>query len=329
MSVSKFPIKRRTLLAGSAATLALGAAPAWAAYPDKPIKIIVPWAAGGSTDAITRVLAQRLSEGLKQPVVVDNKPGGAGHVGMDQAAKSAPDGYTLAIIELSHVYAPAVVANLPYDILRDFTPVTLVGTSPMVLFTGPDVTDFKSFLKSVSNPKGGPSAMANSGTGSISHLVGELFSQETKVKFNMVPYRGGAPAMVDLAAGQVSSYFATLATGSSLMASGKVKALAVTGRKRSDVPILRSLPTMTELGLKNMDVAQWWALVAPATTPLEVTERLRLELLSAMSDLKVVEKMSALGVEMKGTSRDQLRSFLRSESERWRTLARNVGLKPQ
>lgn len=331
MSAITFPIKRRTLLAGSAATLALGSAPAWAAYPDKPIKIIVPWATGGSTDAITRVLAQRLSEGLKQPVVVDNKPGGAGHVGIDMAAKSAPDGYTLAIVELSHVYAPAVVANLPYDMLRDFTPVTLVGTSPMVLFTGvgPENSDFKTFLKTASTTKGGPPAMANSGTGSISHLVGELFSQETKIKFNMVPYRGGAPAMVDLAAGQVSSYFATLATGASLMSAGKVKALAVTGRKRSDVPILRSLPTMTELGLKNMDVAQWWALVAPATTPLEVTERLRLELLTAMSDFKVVERMSALGVEMKGTSRDQLRGFLRAESERWRNLARAVGLKPQ
>src|SRR3982750_651865 len=159
MSVLKFPIKRRTLLAGSAATLALGAAPAWAAYPDKPIKIIVPWAAGGSTDAITRVLAQRLSEGLKKPVVVDNRPGGAGHVGIDQAAKSAPDGYTLAIVELSHVYAPAVVANLPYDMLRDFTPITLVGTSPMVLFTGPEVSDFKTFLKTSSTAKGGPPPM--------------------------------------------------------------------------------------------------------------------------------------------------------------------------
>lgn len=320
---------RRQYLGASAAGLALGSGLAWGAFPDKPVKIVVPWAAGGSTDAIARALAQKYTEIFKQPFIVDNRPGNSGHVGTDIAAKSAPDGYTLALVELSHVYAPAVVAKLPYDLLRDFTPVTLVGTSPMIMFAGPEAGDYKTFMRTLAANKGEPPAMANTGTGSVSHLIGEMFARSTRMKFNMVPYKGGAPAMQDLASGQVSVYFATLATASGLMAAGKVKPLAVTSRKRSDVPVLRTLPTLMELGLKDIDVSQWWALVAPATTSIEITERLRLGALSVMIDPQVLERMSTLGVEMKGTSRDQLRAFLRSESDRWQALARTVGLKPQ
>lgn len=322
--------RRRLVVAGSAAALSVGSSPAWAAYPDRPIKLVVPWAPGGSTDAIARALGQRLSETLKQAVVVDNRPGAAGHIGLDFVAKSPPDGYTLALVELSHVYAPAVVSNLSYDLLRDFSPITLVGTSPMILFTGAtgDASDFKTFLKAASTSKA-PLAMANTGTGSVSHLVGELFSQAAKVKFTMVPYRGGGPAMTDLAAGQVSAYFATLATASALMAAGKVRPLAVSTRKRSDVPVLRNVPTLAELGYKNIDVSQWWALMAPATTSLDVIDQIRGQTIGAMIEPRVLERMSTLGVEMKGTSRDQLRSFLRAESERWQTLARATGLKPQ
>ena len=209
--MTPFVPSRRRLLQSLGAGLAFAATSARAAFPDRPSKIIVPWAAGGSTDAIARALAQKLSESFKQPFVVDNRPGNGGHIGADLAAKSPPDGYTSIVLELSHVYAPAVVAKLPYDVLRDFTPVTLIGTSPMILFGPPDAGDYRAYLKKLAaSPV--PPAMANTGTGSVSHLVGELFSQATGIKFNMVPYRGGAPAMTDLAAGQVSAYFATLAT---------------------------------------------------------------------------------------------------------------------
>lgn len=324
-------LQRRTLLASAAASLAAASPFAWAAYPDKAIKIIVPWAPGGSTDAIGRALAQRLSETLGQAVVVDNKAGAAGQIGTDALAKSAADGYTLGIVELPHAIAPAVVAKLPYDLLRDFSPITLIGTSPLILFTGTgdDSKDLKTFLKTASTTKGGPPAIAHSGSGTISHLVGEMFAQRTRIKFNMVPYRGSAPALIDVAAGTVAAHFATLASGAALLSAGKIRALAVTSNARMAVPALLDVPTFTEVGVKDMVVNQWWALVAPITTPIDVLDKLRLDTISALASAGVQSRMTTLGVDLKGTSRDALRSFMRSESDRWQTVARDVGLKPQ
>ena len=266
---------------------------------------------------------------MKQTVLVDNKPGAAGQIGTDAAAKSAPDGYTLAILELPHAIAPAVVAKLPYDLLRDFTPITLLGTSPLVLFAGPDSTDLKAFVRNAA-AQAAPPAIAHSGSGTVSHLVGEMFAASTKLRFNMVPYRGSAPALTDVAAGQVAAHFATLASGSSLLGAGKIRALAVTSPRQLDnVPALRGVPTLAELGYKDIVLDQWWALVAPATTPLETIERLRSEAIAAMASTRVQERMQTLGVESRGTTRDQLRAFLRSETERWQTVARAIGLQPQ
>ena len=324
---------RRSAITGATAAAASLAFPklAFAAYPDKPIKIIVPWAPGGSTDAIGRALAQRLSETLGQAVVVDNKAGAAGQIGTDALAKSAADGYSLGIVELPHAIAPAVVAKLPYDLLRDFSPITLIGTSPLILFVGADTDskDLKAFLKNAATTKGGPPAIAHSGSGTISHLVGEMFAQRTKIKFNMVPYRGSAPALIDVAAGTVAAHFATLASGAALLSAGKIRAIAVTSNARMAVPALRDVPTFTELGVKDLVVNQWWALVAPITTPIDVLDKLRSETIGALASAGVQARMSTLGVDLKGTSRDELRGFMRSESDRWQTVARDVGLKPQ
>ena len=324
-------LQRRTLLVSAAATLATASPFAWAAYPDKAIKIIVPWAPGGSTDAIGRALAQRLSETMGQAVVIDNKAGAAGQIGTDALAKSAADGYTLGIVELPHAIAPAVVAKLPYDLLRDFSPITLIGTSPLILFTGTgeDSKDLKTFLKNAATTTGGPPAIAHSGSGTISHLVGEMFAQRSKIKFNMVPYRGSAPALIDVAAGTVAAHFATLASGAALLSAGKIRALAVTSNARMGVPALRDVPTFTELGVKDLVLNQWWALVAPITTPIDVLDKLRAETVAALASAGVQARMSTLGVDLKGTSRDELRGFMRSESDRWQTIARDVGLKPQ
>lgn len=321
---------RRTVM-GLAGLSLLGASRvAWAAYPDKPIKLIVPWAPGGSTDAIARAMAQRMGETLGQPMLVDNRAGAAGQIGTDAAAKSAPDGYTLAIVELPHAIAPAVVAKLPYDLLRDFTPITLIGTSPLILFAGTDATskDLKTFMRAASSVAN-PPALAHSGSGTVSHLVGELFAARTKVKYNMVPYRGSAPALVDVAAGLVAGHFATLASGASLLSAGKITALAVTGRRRMDVPSLRNVPTLAELGIKDIEVNQWWALVAPSTTPIAQLERLRLEAIGALTHPTVQSRMYTLGVDLKGSTRDELRSFMRTESQRWQEVARGIGLQPQ
>ncbi len=323
-------LNRRTAV-GLAGLSLLGASRiAWAAYPDKPIKLIVPWAPGGSTDAIARAIAQRMGETLGQSILVDNRAGAGGQIGTDAAAKSAPDGYTLAIVELPHAIAPAVVAKLPYDLLRDFTPITLIGTSPLILFAGTGATnkDLKTFVRTAS-AAANPPALAHSGSGTVSHLVGELFAARTKIKFNMVPYRGSAPALIDVAAGLVAGHFATLASGASLLSAGKITALAVTGKRRMDVPSLRNVPTLTELGIKDIEVNQWWALVAPSTTPIAQLERLRLEAVGALTHESVQNRMHTLGVDLKGSTRDELRSFMRTESQRWQEVARGIGLQPQ
>jgi tripartite-type tricarboxylate transporter receptor subunit TctC len=312
-----------------ACTLALGSTLARAAYPDKPVKLIVPWAPGGSTDAIARAIAQRMSATLGQSVVVDNRSGASGQIGTDAAAKAAPDGYTLAIVELPHAIQPAVVAKLPYDLLRDFTPVSMVGTSPLVLFANPTefkAGDVKAFIQRGKNPKA-PLAIAHSGAGSSSHLAAEVFASRGDFKYVAVPYRGSAPALTDVAAGMVAGHFATMASGSSLYGAGKLSPLVVTGPKR--LAVLPNVPTAREAGIEGMDFNQWWAVVAPATTPIQIIERLRTEIAAALAHPSTQERLSTLGIELKASSRDELRSFMRGEVERWGAIARKAGVKPE
>ena len=275
-------------------------------------------------------MAQRMGETLGQTVLVDNRPGAAGQIGTDAAAKAAPDGYTLTIVELPHAIAPAVVTKLPYDLLRDFTPVTMIGTSPLILFAsmGAESVDFKTYLRDAKARAAAPS-LAHSGSGTVSHLAGELLAERTGVKFNMIPYRGSAPALTDVAAGTVSGHFATMASGASLLSAGKIRALVLTSAQRMDLPALKNVPTLAEEGIKGMEINQWWALVAPATTPLPVIDRLRADALAALAHPGVKERLSSLGVELKGSSRDALRSFMRAEAERWQAVARRIGLQPQ
>jgi tripartite-type tricarboxylate transporter receptor subunit TctC len=303
--------------------------PAWASYPDKPIKLIVPWAPGGSTDAIARAVGNRISETLGKAIVVDNRPGAAGQIGTDACAKSTPDGYTLLLVELPHAIAPAVVAKLPYDLLRDFAPITMVGTSPLVLFSGvgPEAKDFSEFMKTAKNLKVAP-AIAHSGVGTVSHLAAELLSNKSNIKFNSVPYRGSAPALTEVAAGIVSAHFATLASGAPLLNQGKIRALAVTSAQRVKLPGLENVPTLNELGVKGMEMNQWWALVAPATTPIDIIEKLRAETLAAIVHPSVKERLSTIGVDLKGSARDELRAFMRSETFRWAEVAKSIGLQP-
>lgn len=312
------------LLAGAA----LISASAHAAYPDKPLRLIVPWAPGGSTDAIARAIAQRMGETMGQTVVVDNRSGASGRIGTEAAAKAAPDGYTFAIVELPHAIAPAVFNKMPYDLLRDFTPVSMVGTSPLMLFAGPQYKngDIKGFLKNHRNSKV-PLALAHSGNGSISHLSSELFATATGVRVNAIPYRGSAPALTDVAAGQVDAHFATLASASSLLGANRISALVVTGNTR--LASLPDVPTAREAGMEGMQFNQWWALVAPATTPIEIVERLRNEAVAALAHPSTRERLTTLGIDLKGSSRDELRAFMRSEVDRWGAVVRKAGIKPE
>ena len=297
-----------------------------AAYPDKPIRLIVPWAAGGSTDAIARAVAQRLSETMGQPVIVDNKAGASGQIGTDAAAKAAPDGHTLAIVELPHAIAPALFNKLPYDLLKDFSPITLVGTSPLILFVSSrnhKNGDIRGFMDNA-RAKGAPIALAHSGAGSVSHLTAELLGSRNRLKVLAVPYKGSAPALVDVAAGTVDGHFSTLASGGALLSAGKISALMVAGHSR--LAALPDVPTAHESRIDGVQVDQWWGLVAPATTPTPILERLRQEVAGAVAHPAVRDRLGALAVDLKDSSRDEFRAFLRAEVERWRTVVRQANV---
>lgn len=316
---------RRMLLSAAVFSVAAGTVRAQG-FPERPIRLIVPWAPGGSTDAVARALAQRMSETLGQSVVVDNKAGAAGQIGTQEAARSTPDGYTITIVELPHAIAPAVVAKLPYDVLRDFTPITLVGTSPLILFASPQFKTLPEFLKAA-RARAGETAVAHSGNGTVSHLSAAMLARTAGLRFNLIPYRGSAPALTDVASGQVAAHLATMASGSSLLGAGKLRALAVAGARR--LPSLPDVPTFAEAGIKDLVVEQWWALVAPATTPLPVVERLRGEAAAALAHASVRDRLSALAIDLRATQRDELRSFMRAEVARWGQVAQEIGLKAE
>lgn len=309
-----------------ALALTLGAA-AHAAYPDKPIRLIVPWAAGGSTDAIARAVAQRMSETMGQSVFVDNKAGASGQIGTDTAAKAAPDGYTISIVELPHAIAPALFQKLPYDLLTDFAPITMVGTSPLVLFV-PSAAykngDMKAFMKAA-RAKGGSVALAHSGAGSVSHLAAVQLGAKNHIKVLTIPYKGSAPALIDVSAGIVEGHFSTLASGNPLLSAGKLSALMVAGNTR--IAALPDVPTASESGIEGVQVNQWWGLVAPATTPIPILERLRQEVAAALVHPVVRDRLNALAVDLQASSRDEFREFLRAEVQRWGTVVRDANVK--
>lgn len=302
---------------------------ALAAYPEKPIRLIVPWAAGGSTDALARAVAQRMSESMGQPVVVENRAGASGRIGAEALAKSAPDGYTLGVIELAHTVAPSVFRQMPYDVLHDFTPVSLLGESPLILFSDSAryrAGDIQRFLAE-SRKAGAPLQLASSGNGTISHLAAKMLEAQAGIPVDAVPYRGSAPALTDVSAQLVKGHFATLASGSSLLAAGKISALMVTGPAR--LPSLPGVPTADEAKLPGMQISQWWALVAPARAPSPVVTKLAEEVRLALANPQTKARLNSQGIDLKGSSPAQLGDRLRGEVDRWANLVKQAGIQPE
>lgn len=293
-----------------------------------PMKIIVPWAPGGSTDAIARVLAQRMTESQGRTVIVDNRPGAAGKIGTEAGARAAPDGSTLLLVELPHAIAPAVTLRLPYAFPRDFAPITLVGTTPLILFTNADASapaDLRSFMARARGKS--PLALAHSGPGTVSHLASELLAARSGVTFTLVPYKGSAPALVDVAGGVLAGHFSSLAAGAPLLGAGKLRALAVTSATR--LPQLPDVPTLAELGVPDVAIDQWWALVGPAQVPAATLDKIRADAVSAIGHPATRDKLSSLGVVLRTSTREDLAAFMQAEVQRWGTVARSVGLKPE
>ena len=300
---------------------------AQSSYPNKPIRLIVPFPAGGLVDVTSRALAQKLSEQLGQQVIVDNRPGAGGNIGMDAVAKSPADGYTIGMGALStHAVNPALFAKMPYDTLKDFAPISLVVITPNVLVTNPvalPATDVAGIV--VAAKASGKVNCASGSNGSAGHLACELFKLQTGAPITHVPYKGGGPAMTDLLGGQVQMMFDNLASAMPQIKVGKLKAFAVTTPKRS--ALAPDLPTMAEAGIKDFDVFTWWGLFAPVGTPPELVKRLSGEVNKALAAPDLREKWLASGAEPAANTPEDFRAFIGKELTKYARIVKESGAK--
>lgn len=321
---------KRTLLQLLLGMLLLGSASAHAqTYPDKPIRIVVPFATGGFADIAGRRIAQALSESLGVPVVVDNRAGAGGQIGADHVAKSAADGYTLLLGSNGPLtVGPALYPKVPYNPIKDFEPVVLLGATPITLLVHPTVPaanlkEFVAYLKA--NP--GKVSVASPGVGTSSHLAGELFQIVTGTKMLHVPYKGSGPAMNDLVGGQVNSAFDPLSSSLSFAKSGKLRALAVTGDKRS--PVLPEVPTMAEAGVQGYDASTFVALLAPAGTPRPIIDRLNAAANKALDSAAIRESFAQFATVPIGGTPEQLAEYIKQDLARWTKVISEANVKPE
>lgn len=295
-------------------------------WPTRPITWVVPFTPGGSTDVIGRTIGQKLADVLKQPVVVDNKPGAAGAVGAAFVAKSKPDGYTLFGGTIStHAINASLYKNLAYDPVKDFEPITLVASLPNVLIVSPslgvnNVAELIALLKKDSSKR----QFASSGAGTSAHLAGELLGDLIGVQLTHIPYKGTPPALIDVSTGQVPFMFDQLTAAKSLADAGKLKIIAVTTPKR--VAIAPNLPTMMESGVPNFQMSSWQAVYAPKGTPKAVVQRLNAEIVKILRLPDVKEKLgTSLGMEIVGSTPEELAAHMAKEIPRWAELVRKSG----
>lgn len=285
-------------------------------YPAKPIHLVVGYAAGGATDSIARIIGQKLAEELGQPVVVDNRPGAGATIASDFVAKAAPDGYTIFMSTIANTINTTLYRHLPFGFERDFAPISQVATVPNVLVVNPSVPA-KTVQEFVAYAKDNPGKIyfASSGNGSSIHLSGELFNMVADVKLVHVPYKGSAPAVVDLMSGQVQAMFDNLSSSLPYVKAGKLRALAVTSAQRS--PAAPNIPTMAEAGYPDCEVLSWFALVAPAKTPAPIIDRLNAATQKALAQDDVKQRLAAIGVDPAPSTPSALAAFIASETAKW------------
>ena len=294
-------------------------------YPTKPIRFVVPYPAGGPLDTVARLLGQKVAEGTKQPVIVDNKPGAGGNIGADAVAKSPPDGYTILMGAVAtHAINPTLYASIPYDPVKDFIPVTQVASTPNVLVVNPsvpasNVREFIAYAKS--NP--GKLNFGSGSPGSAGHLAGELFKAMAGVEMTHVPYKGAAPAMNDLIGGQIQLMFDNLASSLGQVRAGRIKALAVTTAKRT--ALAPELPTVAESGLPGFDISTWFGIFVPAGTQREAVDRLHAEFTRALAAPDVREKMLGLGAEPVGNRPEEFAAYIRAEADKYARVIKASG----
>jgi tripartite-type tricarboxylate transporter receptor subunit TctC len=317
--------KLTACVAGLVAAVALsGSAPA-AEYPSRPVTIVVAFTPGGPSDVLSRILGKRLQEILHQPFIVENRPGAGGNIAAEQVKNAAPDGYTLLMGNNSILATNAALyKRLSYDAVKDFMPISLVGTQANILVVNPGVPA-DSMAELIALAKASPGALnfASSGHGAAAHLAGELFRSETKINIVHVAYKGAAPALQDVIAGHVHMMFATAASVIGLIKNQKVRALAVTTAKRT--ALLPDLPTVDELGIKGFDATTWHGLVAPAGTPKEIIEALNIATTEALKDPATQKALQDLGVDVIGNTPKEFEDYIKAEIPKWTAVVKASG----
>jgi len=296
-------------------------------YPAKSIRLIVPFAAGGSSDTLARTLGQALSESFGQQVVVDNRPGAGGNIGMELAAKASPDGYTVVLADVANLaISPTLYAKLPYDPVRDYSPVNMPATSPNVMLVHPSLpaTTLKELL-TLAKEKPRKITYASAGVGQVGHLTGEMLNQLAGVEMVHVPYKGSSQAVIDLVGGHIQVMFSAFSSTLPHIKAGRLRALAVTSRTRSAA--VPDVPTIAESGFPGFEAVTWYSVVAPARTPRDAIERLNGEILQALGAAQVKERLSVLGFEIVGSPPDVLAAYIKSEIVKWAPVVKASGAK--
>jgi tripartite-type tricarboxylate transporter receptor subunit TctC len=318
----------RQLARGACALLALSACLSIAAeaWPARPMRIIVPAPPGGGTDGLARLIAENLSTALKQPVLIDNRPGASGVIGSDAVAKAAPDGYTILMIVTGHTVNPALIKALPYDTLRDFTAITQITTSPLVLVgaTRPDVKNAKDLMELA---KRDPRALTFAYFESSSRLATELFRLSSGIAMTQVPYKGTAQAMSDLIGGHVGFSFITIPPILAHQKAGKVSILGVTGDRRT--ALAPDTATLGEQGFKAVNASIWYGFVAPAGTPTPILGRLREETMKALEPAEARRRLQAWGMELVGSTPEAFDAFLHAQVKQWKETAQAAGIEAE
>lgn len=301
----------------------------WAqSWPTKPVRMIIAFPPGGPTDLVSRVLAQKLSEQLGQQVIVDNKPGAGGNIAAELAARAAPDGYTIFYNTSAIVIGPALYGKVNYDTLKDFAPVLLTASVPMVLVVNPQLParSVKEFVD-LAKTRSGALNYSSSGTGTITHLASAMMSTQTGIQTQHIPYKGSAPGLVDLASGQTQFMIDTINTVLPYVRDNRLRGLAVTSAKRS--PLLPDLPTLAEAGISGFEAAAWQGIVVPTGTPHEIVQKLNAEVNKALTHPDIRSRLAAQGADILGGTPAEYAAYLRSEMPRWAKAVKDSGAKAE
>ena len=323
--------RRHTVLAGAALALLACTSFAQTPWPAKPIKLVVPFPPGGGTDFVARLVAEKLGTQAGWVVVIDNKPGAGGNIGLDAVAKAAPDGYTIGMGQAANLAInPALYAKMPFDPLKDFAPIAAVASQPVVLLVNAS-SPYKTLADVVAASKAKPESLriGLAGNGTVGHLAGEMLERRADIKILNVPYKGAGPAMTDLLGNQVELNFANTPVAIPQLTGGKVRALAISSPQRlKSVPQLAAVPTVAEQGYPGFDAITWTGLVAPAGTPPAVIERINSEVQKILKRPDVIEKLALEGstAAAEGTPK-QFGDYIRSEHQKWGALIREANIK--